>query len=114
MYSVGFRLHVVLTHCRQVRAKEPGFPIGITERTFVIVQEWLHKIAYEGPFHIGVDDTKLSPALRPYYDKERKMDVLLGTPGEPPALPSPDALARVIERAQYEKATQVKSSSHAV
>lgn len=97
---------------RQNRAKQPGFPVGITPRVFEAISASLVKLGYNGPFHLSVDDTKLSPSLRPWYDHDRKAWVLLGTPGEPPLLPSPDQIANTMERTQHEKATQVSVLSY--
>jgi hypothetical protein len=97
----------MLSHCRINRARQPRFPIGIQDRTFDLVIDNLRKLEYNGPLGLACDDTKLLPALRPYYDKTNEKHYILGSTGEPLAVADPEELTRMIERGEAEKASKV-------
>ncbi|KAI0308619.1 hypothetical protein OF83DRAFT_1073220 [Amylostereum chailletii] len=91
------------------RAQEPGFPVGIQDRTFERVVNLLQKLNYDCPCSLACDDTKLTPSLHPYWDADRGCYVLLGsTISPPPILPDPDQLTGALRRGEIEKATQLR------
>jgi len=94
----GFRIN---------RARQPRFPIGIQDRSFELAIEHLKKLGYTGPLGLSCDDTKLLPALRPYYDKATDKHYILGSTGEPLILTDPEELNSVIKKGEAEKATKV-------
>ncbi|KAF7973318.1 hypothetical protein HWV62_15563 [Athelia sp. TMB] len=90
------------------RAREPKFPIGIQERSFELVVEHLRKLDYDGPVGLACDDTKLTPAFRPYYDSTTKNHYLLGSTSKPMVLADPDQLSKAIEDGNLKKATKIR------
>lgn len=76
--------------------------------------EQLKKLNYYGPVGLSCDDTKLTPAFRPYYDKTTDKHYLLGSTGKPMVLADPDDLANVIEQGILEKATKVSVTTHTI
>ncbi|KAI0054688.1 hypothetical protein BV25DRAFT_1816702, partial [Artomyces pyxidatus] len=92
----------------QRRRREILFPIGITERTFVVLKGRLDDLKYGGPVGLACDDTKLLPSLRPHYDSERECYVLLGCVGKPMVLADPEELSRVIRQGKVEKAKKIR------
>jgi hypothetical protein len=60
---------------------------------------------------LACDDTKLLPALRPYFDRATEQHYLLGSTGEPMLLADPDELAAVIKDGKIQKAQKVLSLS---
>jgi hypothetical protein len=93
------------------RARQPRFPIGIQDRNFELAIEHLKRLDYDGPLGLSCDDTKLLPALRPYYDKTTDKHYILGSTGEPLILANPEELTSVLERGEAEKASKVRSYS---
>ncbi|THH16946.1 hypothetical protein EW146_g3772 [Bondarzewia mesenterica] len=89
------------------RARQGGLPIGITERTFELVVEFLTKLEWKGPVGLMSDDTKLMAALRPYRDVDGKLYILGGT-GEPMLLVDPDALISALRSGTIKKGTKVR------
>lgn len=108
----GTQSEIVLTSqhfCRQHRAKTPGFPIGIQERTFELVCENLDKQnCRHCPVCLACDDTKLLPSLRPFWSVELNNYCILGSTGEVFILPDPDQLASMVRQGEIEKATKVR------
>ncbi|KAI0309270.1 hypothetical protein OF83DRAFT_1044063, partial [Amylostereum chailletii] len=91
------------------RSHEPGFPVGIQERTFERVVKLLQKLKYDGPVALACDDTKLALSLHPYWDADQGQYVLLGsTISPPPVFPDPDQLTAALRRGEIEKATQIR------
>ncbi|KIO26213.1 hypothetical protein M407DRAFT_42960, partial [Tulasnella calospora MUT 4182] len=66
-----------------LRSTRPRFPVGIQEACFSNAVDYLKQYAYTGPVLLTVDDTKLLPGLRPFYDLARKLWVLVGNVGDP-------------------------------
>lgn len=88
-------------------ARQPKFPIGLTERTFSLFQEQLDLLDYAGPLCLSVDDTKLHPALRPYYDKTMGGYFILGSTGDPLKIMDADQFQDIVQKAQLTKATKL-------
>ncbi|KAI0070186.1 hypothetical protein K474DRAFT_1713553 [Panus rudis PR-1116 ss-1] len=93
---------------RYNEARQPRFPIGITERTFSLLIEHINMIDYNGPVCLCVDDTKLHPALRPFYDKDDDAFYILGCAGEPLRVADPDRLDEYIQDANQKKAQKLR------
>ena len=93
---------------RQEQSRVPGFPIGITTRTINTLADTLQRLQYSGPIALACDDTRLSPALRPYYNVERDEYILLGAMGILMVLPELDKLAQIIQQGHIKKATQAR------
>ena len=93
--------------CRINRARQPRFPIGIQDRSFELAIEHLRKLDYDGPVGLACDDTKLFPALRPYYDQMTDKHYILGGTGEPLILANPEELTSVLKSGEAEKASKV-------
>ena len=79
------------------------------EDTPRLLKDTLDKLGWSGPVFIAADETKMDASLREIYDVRREAWVLLGTPGEPPILPNPEAVKTAIAEGRYEKANQVCS-----
>ncbi|KAJ7580404.1 hypothetical protein C8J56DRAFT_1006450 [Mycena floridula] len=90
------------------RAKQPSFPIGITPRTFTLAAAHLENLNYSGPVALSCDDTKLSPALRPFWDSDRQGFCMLGSTGEPLLVANPELLEQAIQQANIQKATKLR------
>jgi hypothetical protein len=91
-----------------LRARLPDFPLSIEARIFTQAKEWLSKYNWSGPVSIGVDDTKLQPALRTYWDEAQQVHILIGATGQPRAITSMEDVHTIIQTA--EKATKVRRS----
>ena len=90
-------------------ARQPRFPIGIQDRCFELAIEHLKRLEYSGPVGLACDDTKLLPALRPYYDKATDKHYILGGTGQPLILADPEELTSVLKSGDAEKAEKVVS-----
>ncbi|KAJ7586218.1 hypothetical protein C8J56DRAFT_1052590 [Mycena floridula] len=93
---------------RMQRAKQPSFPIGITPRTFTLAAAHLENLNYSGPVALSCDDTKLSPALRPFWDSDRQGFCMLGSTGEPLLVANPELPEQAIQQANIQKATKLR------
>jgi hypothetical protein len=67
----------------------------------------LKSLDYEGPVGLACDNTKLLPALRPYYDQQRDNYFILGNTGEPLLIANPEELTAIIRKGEIEKASKV-------
>jgi hypothetical protein len=103
-----------LSYIRINRARQPRFPIGIQDRCFEHAIEHLKRLKYNGPLGLACDDTKLLPALRPYYDKVTDKHYILGSTGQPLILANPEELTSVLKSGEAEKAEKVRSISMVV
>ncbi|KAK1226504.1 Methionine--tRNA ligase, mitochondrial [Marasmius sp. AFHP31] len=93
---------------RRYREKEPSFPLDIEAETFKRAAHHLDIMNWDGPVAISCDDTKLTPALRPYYNKAEDQYYLVGAVGKPLVLASPDDFRRVVTQGLAEKATKLR------
>lgn len=88
-------------------AREPHVPVGISDRTFELVDQHLNLIGYDGMTALSCDDTKLTPASRIYWDAEKKAYFVVGGEGSPLCVVGPDALKEVLDGPDFVKATKV-------
>ncbi|PSR70772.1 hypothetical protein PHLCEN_2v13350, partial [Hermanssonia centrifuga] len=93
---------------RHNEARQPRFPLGITQRTFDLVQIHINKLEYHGPLGLSCDDTKLHPAFRPYYTNGDDGCYILGGTGEPLQIANPDEFNDTVTSGQLEKATKLR------
>ncbi|KAG7095522.1 hypothetical protein E1B28_006260 [Marasmius oreades] len=93
---------------QQLRSKEPSFPLDIEEETFVRAAHYLSVMAYNGPVALSCDDTKLLPALRPYYDKPNDCYYVIGAVGKPLILGGPDEFRDIVKEGVIVKATKLR------
>ncbi|EEB89059.1 hypothetical protein MPER_12894 [Moniliophthora perniciosa FA553] len=90
------------------RAKEPRFPLTICAETFLRAKRHLGVMNYTGPVALSCDDTKLTPALCPYHDKENDCYYVVGAVGEPMILADPEAFRELLKQGNMEKATKLR------
>ncbi|KAH6871091.1 hypothetical protein BKA70DRAFT_1489938 [Coprinopsis sp. MPI-PUGE-AT-0042] len=90
------------------RARQPRFPIGITERTFDTAKEKISKLGYEGPLCLSCDDTQLLPALRPFYDIEKEAWYIIGGEKGPLLLSNPEEFLEIVDKAEVVKAKKLR------
>ncbi|KAF6761398.1 hypothetical protein DFP72DRAFT_804371 [Ephemerocybe angulata] len=80
---------------REIRAKTPGFKEGFDSQQLLNrAQQYLKDYGYppDGPLSLSVDDTKLHPALAPYFDHDKQQWFLLGSTRGPQLVASLDDL----------------------
>ncbi|KAK0472857.1 hypothetical protein IW261DRAFT_1343142 [Armillaria novae-zelandiae] len=94
----------------------PCFPLGIQERTYQFVADYISDYKYpaSAPLGLSVDDTKLFAMLQPILDKTKSNAgewYLVGNIGNTPIkIPDMAALDEFMQEAdKYEKATKVSS-----
>jgi hypothetical protein len=88
-------------------ARQPHFPMEISDRTFELVYEHLNTLDFDGPVGLSCDDTKLFATYRLYWDAKESSYFLVGGTDCPLCVADPDDVKRVIEEAKGEKATKV-------
>ena len=81
--------------------------MGICVQSFDLVRDHLLKLSYHGPVGLSCDDTKLSPALQPYWDRNAGSYFILGGTGDPIKVPDVESFRKLIEEAGVIKATKV-------
>ncbi|RDB22734.1 hypothetical protein Hypma_009977 [Hypsizygus marmoreus] len=69
------------------RTQYPRPMIGIHEQAFDMVRDNLEALKYNGPVGLSCDDTKLTAAFRPYFDKERGKHYIIGNHQEIRGMP---------------------------
>ena len=84
-----------------------GYFPDVCPRTFDLVHNHLTKLAYAGPVGLSCDDTKLSPALQPYWDRDAECYFILGGTGDPVQVLDVESFRELIEEAGVDKATKV-------
>ena len=109
---IWFRFQTHLILLRLHRSKQPHFPIGIQDRTYIAVIEKLNQLEYDGPVALSCDDTKLLASLWPYYDHDHAGYYLMEHIGEPFHLPDPDSFREVVDGHEMQKATKVSSINY--
>ncbi|KAH7905193.1 hypothetical protein BJ138DRAFT_1130617 [Hygrophoropsis aurantiaca] len=90
------------------RSQIPRFPTDISERSFVLAEEYIKKLNYQGPLGLSCDDTKLHPAFRTYWDAEKKCHLLIGGTDEPRVVADPSELEAILREAKDTKATKIR------
>ncbi|KAJ6613243.1 hypothetical protein B0H10DRAFT_1740913, partial [Mycena sp. CBHHK59/15] len=63
---------------RTKEAREPRFPMDISDRNFKLAAEHLKALNYDGPVNLSCDTTTLFPSFRLYWDNEKKSHFLVG------------------------------------
>lgn len=92
------------------RSKSPGFRQGISPQVLKHASKYLEDYGYSvnAPLALSVDDTKLLPAFRPYYDNHVDKWFLVGNAGEPLEISDIDTLAGQIEQSRGLLATKLR------
>ncbi|KAJ6615027.1 hypothetical protein B0H10DRAFT_2220789 [Mycena sp. CBHHK59/15] len=93
---------------RAKEAREPRFPMDISDRNFKLAAEHLAALNYDGPVNLSCDDTKLFPSFRLYWDGEKKAHFLVGGTDGPLRVSDPDQVKAVIAEAKAKKATKIR------
>ncbi|CAK5270401.1 unnamed protein product [Mycena citricolor] len=93
---------------RLKEAREPRFPMDISERNFELVFRHLEDIKYNGPVGLSCDDTKLFASFRLYWDNEKEAHYLVGGTDGPLRVANPDQVHAVIQDACARKATKIR------
>ena len=84
------------------RSKSPRFRQGISPQVLKYASKYLEDYGYpvNAPLALSVDDTKLLPAFRPYYDNQVDKWFLVGNAGEPLEISDINTLAGQIEQSR--------------
>lgn len=92
------------------RSTCPSFLQGISPQVLQHAHKYLEEYTYpvEAPLALSVDDTKLLPAFRPYFDRSAKKWFLVGSVGEPLEVSDIDELADQIDSARALLATKLR------
>jgi hypothetical protein len=87
-----------------------GFCQGISHQALEHVHKYLKDYKYpaNAPLALSVDNTKLLPTLRPYFDGASKKWFLVGTTGEPLEISDLGLLEEQIESARSQLATKLR------
>ncbi|KAK6992199.1 hypothetical protein R3P38DRAFT_2570976 [Favolaschia claudopus] len=87
---------------KHIVSNAPRFPLGIVDQTFIHAKQYLEHYNYPmgAPLSLAVDDTKLFAALRPLFDGVKKCWYIVGSTGEPIAVPDAAALHATIDELQ--------------
>ena len=95
---------------QNIRSGKPSFTQGITDQTVQRASHYLKDYGYplDGPLVTGVDDTKLLPTFRPYYDGSQKKWFLVGGTGDPMEVADINTIQSQIDKAQDLKATKLR------
>lgn len=72
-------------------------------------KNYVDKVKHAGFVALAVDDTKLTPAVRTYWDDDRSTWVLIGVAGEPPEVADEKELEQMIDEAKANLAVKVCS-----
>ena len=86
-------------------AHEPCAPVGISDHTFELVDQHLNSLGYDRMTALSWDDTKITPASRLYWDAEKKAHFVVGGEGEPLRVTNPDGLKKILDNADFVKAS---------
>ncbi|KAG7096508.1 hypothetical protein E1B28_003937 [Marasmius oreades] len=92
------------------RSVAPNFVQGVTEQCRQVVQTYLETYCYpkHAPLAFAVDDTKLLPGYRPYYDPHKKQWFIVGGAGAIFEVNNVDALNKQLAAIKEAKATKVR------
>jgi hypothetical protein len=92
------------------RSACPGFLQGISLQAIQRAHKYLEDYNYpsEAPLALSVDDTKLLPAFRPYFDRLANKWYLVGNAGKPLEVADIDELADQIDSAREHLATKLQ------
>jgi hypothetical protein len=109
----SFRMHLAGHTERSFLFKcsiSPGFFQGISHQALERAHKYLMDYRYpiNAPLSLSVDNTKLLPSLRPYFDGINKKWFLVGTTGEPLEISDLNLLEEQIESARSQLATKLR------
>jgi len=92
------------------RSASPGFRQGISQQALERALKYLSDYNYprDAPLALSVDDTKLLPAFRPYFDGSTKKWYIVGNAGEPLEVSDLGALEHQLENARASLATKLQ------
>lgn len=92
------------------RSTSAGFSQGVSDLALERAQKYLSDYQYphNAPLALSVDDTKLLPAFRPYYDGSTKKWYLLGSTGGPLEISDISLLETQINNARESLASKVR------
>ncbi|KAG8750738.1 hypothetical protein FRC11_010105 [Ceratobasidium sp. 423] len=93
---------------RRQRARDLRFPSGICDTVFDLARSYLDKVGYNGLVCLACDDTKLSPALRTYYDSTTEEWKLIGGVGEPIVIANNEELLKILRSGNIQKASKIR------
>jgi hypothetical protein len=95
---------------RNIRARQPGFDEGFSEQLLARAQSYLDDYGYplNAPLDLSVDDTKLHPALSPYFDNHKQKWFLVGSTGGALEVPSLEGVQDLIKNAGPMKASKLR------
>ena len=85
----------------------PRFPTTICDQTYTLAANYVDSINYRGPMALSCDDTKLHPGLRTYCYPSKECHFLIGTTGEPIAVPDVKQIRELVASAKNDTATKV-------
>lgn len=94
----------------KIRNSKPAFIQGIGEHTHLIAIQYLKDYGYplDSPLATSVDDTKLLPAFRPYYDGSQQKWFMVGGTGGPIEVADINLLQAQIKAAEDTKASKLR------
>jgi hypothetical protein len=98
----------------QIRSKIPIFHPGVTPCAYTRARQYCADYDYpqDGPLAIGVDDTALLEAIRPFFDPVRKKWFAIGLVGDPVELSddidNADEFRQQLEHAGHAKAGKLR------
>lgn len=94
----------------KIRSKKPKMTLGIGDATLERAIKYLKDYDYpsDAPLACAVDDTKLHPSLRPYYDKSKDTWFLLSSTGDPLIVADVNQLRELIQQASGSLATKAR------
>ncbi|KAF8197121.1 hypothetical protein BJ912DRAFT_923213 [Pholiota molesta] len=93
-----------------VRSSKPSFMQGIGDHTHARAIQYLEDYGYplDAPLAISVDDTKLLPAFKPYYDGLLQKWFVVGGTGDPIEVADIKLLEAQIKAAEDTKASKLR------
>lgn len=91
------------------QSNSPSFFQGISPQVLHRTQKYLEDYKYpvKAPLSLSINDTKLLPAFRPYFDRSANKWFLVGNVGEPMEVLDIDTLADQIEGAWAQLVTKL-------
>lgn len=92
----------------QIRSSKASFAQRVGQHTLRRANLKDYCYPSDGPLALGVDDTKLLPSFRPYYDGQLKKWFMVGGAGEPILVGNIEYLQEQINEAKNLKATKLR------
>ncbi len=101
--------HLTYYFIRNIQSRETPFPLGMVSQAVFDRAEAFIDAA--GAKHLlcvlAADETKLTPALRPYWDQSTGDFYVIGAAGEPIKVTDVDQLETFLDQGNYELASKV-------